>query len=65
MTRADNRTSARTVSRSVHWQRFQVPYEYPVYFTEDLFAAENPVFVGALARVAQAVGLTDFRSVAE
>jgi 3-dehydroquinate synthase len=35
----------------VHWQRFAVPYEYPVYFTEHLFAPDNPAFAAALGRL--------------
>ncbi|HEX2255871.1 MAG TPA: 3-dehydroquinate synthase, partial [Afifellaceae bacterium] len=35
----------------VHWQRFAVPYEYPVYFTEHLFAPDNPVLTAALSRL--------------
>jgi 3-dehydroquinate synthase len=34
----------------VYVQRFAVPYEFPVYFTEHLFAAENPVFRDTLLR---------------
>jgi 3-dehydroquinate synthase len=37
--------------KHVHWQRFAVPYEYPVYFTEHLFAPDNPVLVSALSRL--------------
>ncbi|MGA7327301.1 MAG: 3-dehydroquinate synthase [Rhodomicrobium sp.] len=32
-------------------QRFAVSYEYPVHFTEDLFAPENPVLVTTLTRL--------------
>ena len=35
---------------SVHWQRFAVSYDYPVYFTEGLFDAENLSLVEALSR---------------
>lgn len=35
---------------SVYQQEFVVRYDYPVYFTEHLFARDNPVFVQALAR---------------
>lgn len=35
---------------SVHWQRFAVPFEYPVYFTERLFDPANPAFRDALCR---------------
>ena len=27
---------------SIHWQRFAVPYEFPVVFTEEIFHTENP-----------------------
>jgi 3-dehydroquinate synthase len=33
-----------------HVQRFTVSYEYPVYFTENLFAPDNPVLVETLRR---------------
>ncbi len=36
---------------AVHWQRFTVPYAYPVHFTEHLFDPNNPVFVDVLASV--------------
>ena len=35
---------------AVYQQEFAVRYDYPVYFTEHLFARDNPVFVQALAR---------------
>jgi 3-dehydroquinate synthase len=35
----------------VHWQRFQVPFEFPVYFTENVFADDNPALVEALSRL--------------
>lgn len=35
---------------SVYQQEFVVRYDYPVYFTEHLFARDNPVFIQALAR---------------
>jgi 3-dehydroquinate synthase len=35
----------------VHWQRFAVTYDYPVYFTEHLFAPDNPVLTTALSRL--------------
>ena len=34
-----------------HWQRFSVPYEYPVCFTEGLFAPDNPVLRDTLCRL--------------
>ena len=36
---------------TVAWQRFSVPYEFPVVFTDDLFAPDNPVLRDALARL--------------
>lgn len=36
--------------QALYVQRFAVPYEFPVYFTEHLFAAENPVFRDTLLR---------------
>jgi 3-dehydroquinate synthase len=41
-----------TVSQSVgqvHWQKFQVPFEFPVYFTEDFLDPGNTVLVDALS----------------
>jgi len=35
---------------AVYHQRFAVQYDYPVHFTQDLFARDNEVFVDALAR---------------
>jgi 3-dehydroquinate synthase len=35
---------------AVYLQRFAVNYEYPVYFTERLFARDNTVFLEALTR---------------
>jgi 3-dehydroquinate synthase len=35
---------------AVYLQRFAVSYEYPVYFTERLFARDNTVFLDALTR---------------
>ncbi len=35
----------------VTWQRFTVPYEYPVYFTDKLFAIDNPVLLQTLTRL--------------
>jgi 3-dehydroquinate synthase len=34
---------------SVHLQRISLRFEYPVYFTEDVFAVENPALADALA----------------
>ncbi len=36
---------------TVHWQRFEVPYEFPVVFTRGLFNAGNPTLIDALTRL--------------
>ncbi|MDH3453326.1 MAG: 3-dehydroquinate synthase, partial [Gammaproteobacteria bacterium] len=36
---------------TIHWQRFSVPYEYPVYFTEHLFDPENTILRDTLTRL--------------
>lgn len=36
---------------SVYLQRFTVPYEYPVHFTEQLFAPKNPVLRATMTRL--------------
>lgn len=38
------------VGSAVYQQEFAVRYDYPVYFTEHLFARDNPVFAQVLAR---------------
>ena len=35
----------------VHWQRFQVPFEFPVYFTDDAFDPNNTVLADAMCRL--------------
>ncbi len=46
---ADARTAqARTAT---HWQRFSVPYEFPVVFTEGVFDPENPALRDVLCRL--------------
>lgn len=42
-------THARTTS-TTHWQRFAVPFEFPVVFTEGVFDPENPALRDVLAR---------------
>ena len=37
-------------SEAVYNQEFSVRYDYPVYFTEHLFARDNPVFMQAMVR---------------
>ena len=34
---------------TLYWQRFSVPYEYPVAFTRHLFAPENPLLADVVA----------------
>jgi 3-dehydroquinate synthase len=41
-------THART---AIHWQRFAVPYEFPVVFTEGVFDPENPALRDVLSRL--------------
>ncbi len=41
-------TQARTTT---HWQRFAVPYEFPVVFTEGVFDPENPALRDVLCRL--------------
>ena len=50
----ENRTTIRGTSAGVgdlHWQRFSVPFEYPVCFTEGLFSPGNPVLRDAVCRL--------------
>ena len=35
---------------AVYHQEFSVHYDYPVHFTEHLFARDNPVFVQSIVR---------------
>ncbi len=51
MARAEKSSAARSIEESLHWQRFHVPFEYPVYFTEGLLAAGNEVLAQAVARI--------------
>lgn len=41
----------KTANAVVHWQRFSVPYEYQVCFTENLLDPRNPVLRDALSRL--------------
>ncbi len=38
-------------ARNVHVQQFAVPFRYGVYFTDRVFAVDNPVFVDAIAAI--------------
>jgi 3-dehydroquinate synthase len=40
-----------TTASTVHVQRFAIAYEYPVYFTERVFAPDNPALADAIARL--------------
>jgi len=42
---------ATQAASSIHWQRFAVPYEFPVVFTEGLFDPGNPVLRDVLRRL--------------
>jgi 3-dehydroquinate synthase len=44
------RLAAQGSAEAVYRQEFSVRYDYPVYFTEHLFAHDNPVFLQALTR---------------
>ena len=46
--RNDHARSRAAAVSAVYQQRFTVQYDYPVYFTERLFAHDNPVFCDAL-----------------
>ena len=50
MTVEPNKISALPETRAVYQQEFAVRYDYPVYFTENLFAPDNPVFAQAVTR---------------
>jgi 3-dehydroquinate synthase len=39
---------------TTHWQRFSVPYEFPVVFTEGVFEPENPALRDVLCRLESA-----------
>lgn len=40
-----------TQQTTTHWQRFSVPYEYPVVFTRRIFDADNPALREAISRL--------------
>ena len=44
------RPAGDTALEAVYQQEFAVHYDYPVHFTEHLFARSNPVFVQSIAR---------------
>ena len=43
--------SPTTTQTATHWQRFSVPYEFPVVFTERLFDPANPALRDAICRL--------------
>ena len=46
-----NRQDAGAAARTeIAWQRFSVPFDYPVAFTRGLFHADNPLFADMLSR---------------
>jgi len=46
----DKSTISKAPTETV-WQKFEVPYVYPVCFTDSVFDDENPLFVDTLARL--------------
>jgi len=47
MSNVETKNAAAT---GIHWQRFSVPFEYPVVFTSGLFNTDNPALIETLAR---------------
>ncbi len=50
MSLIDKEVGAR-VETAVVWQRFAVPFEYPVHFTERVFDPDNPVLADTVSRL--------------
>lgn len=48
LTRAELECASK-LQTAIRWQRFTVPYEYPVAFTRNLFSTENPLLIEMLA----------------
>jgi len=44
-------SQAENATGEVCWQRFSVPFEFPVYFTDELFAPENPILLQTVTRL--------------
>lgn len=42
---------SKQVAASVHWQRFSVPFEFPVVFTDQVFDPENPALRDVVCRL--------------
>jgi 3-dehydroquinate synthase len=52
MSSTGKEVSARaTAATAVLWQRFAVPFEYPVHFTERVFDPDNPTLAETVARL--------------
>ena len=50
MTSVDQQVADGVSETEISWQRFAVPFDYPVAFTRGLFNAGNPLFADMLAR---------------
>src|SRR5262249_30037799 len=50
-TERDERATLPTVAADVYVQRFTTSYEYPVVFTHDVFAPDNPALADVLTRL--------------
>lgn len=37
-------------NNDIHWQKFEVPYEFPVCFTEDVFNKNNKIFLDIIRK---------------
>jgi len=46
-----NKTRTATAATETVWQKFEVPYVYPVCFTDGIFDHDNPLFVDTLSRL--------------
>jgi len=44
-------TQSQATGADTHWQRFSVPYEFPVVFTEGVFDPDNPALRDVLCRL--------------
>ena len=45
------KTAPSRARTTVHWQQFSVPYEFPVYFTANLFDPVNESLIEAMCRL--------------
>ncbi len=46
-----NKEAGVRAETAVFWQRFAVPFEYPVHFTERVFDPDNPVLAETVSRL--------------